>query len=60
MKRSLRELEFAAHDLDRLIERMDRTVAESGILEGTVYVQVTRGVAPGCTLFPILPWLRQS
>ncbi len=55
LKRSLRELEFAAHDLDRLIERMDRTVAESGILEGTVYVQVTRGVAPRVHAFPDPP-----
>ncbi len=36
-------------DLERLVERMDRTVARSRIREGTVYVQVTRGVAPGHT-----------
>ena len=46
LKRSLKELEFADHDLGRLIERMDRTIGESQIREGTVYVQVTRGVAP--------------
>jgi D-alanine transaminase len=55
LKRSLHELEFAPHDFDRLIERMDRTVAESGILEGTVYVQVTRGVAPRAHAFPDPP-----
>jgi D-alanine transaminase len=34
---------------------MDRTIAESGIREGTVYVQVTRGVAPRAHAFPDPP-----
>ena len=50
LKRSLNELDFPPHDVGRLVERMDRTTAQSGIREGTVYVQVTRGVAPRRTL----------
>src|SRR5271166_3675103 len=46
LRRSLRELEFPPYDLDRLVERMYRTIAASAIDEGTVYVQITRGVAP--------------
>jgi D-alanine transaminase len=55
LKRSLGELEFPPYDLERLVERMDRTIAESGIREGTVYVQVTRGVAPRAHVFPDPP-----
>jgi D-alanine transaminase len=55
LKRSLNELEFPPFEMDRLVERMDRTVAESGIREGTVYVQVTRGVAPRAHVFPDPP-----
>ena len=46
LRRSLEELEFPPVDLDRLIDRVHRTIAASGIEEGTVYVQITRGVAP--------------
>jgi D-alanine transaminase len=52
LKRSLAELDFPPYDLERLVERMDRTIAESEIREGTVYVQVTRGVAPRAHVFP--------
>jgi D-alanine transaminase len=55
LRRSLRELDFPEVDLDRLSERLDRTVAASGILEGTVYVQITRGVAPRAHAFPDPP-----
>ncbi len=55
LKRSLNELDFPVHDLERLVARMDRTIGESGILEGTVYVQVTRGVAPRSHAFPDPP-----
>ena len=55
LKRSLKELDFLALDFERLIDRMDRTVAASGIREGTVYVQVTRGVAPRTHAFPDPP-----
>lgn len=55
LKRSLHELDFPPHDFERLGERMDRTIAESRIGEGTVYVQVTRGVAPRAHAFPDPP-----
>ncbi len=55
LRRSLKELEFPPHDLDRLVERMYRTIAASGIQEGTVYVQITRGVAPRSHAFPDPP-----
>jgi D-alanine transaminase len=55
LKRSLAELDFPAYDLERLVSRMDGTTASSGILEGTVYVQLTRGVAPRAHAFPQPP-----
>jgi D-alanine transaminase len=55
LRRSLRELEFPEIDLDALAGRIQRTIAASGILEGTVYVQITRGVAPRAHAFPNPP-----
>ncbi len=55
LKRSLNELELRPYDLGQLVRRIDRTVVESGIQEGTVYVQVTRGVAPRAHVFPDPP-----
>jgi D-alanine transaminase len=55
LRRSLNELEFAPYDLDRLVERVYRTIAASEIQEGTVYVQITRGVAPRQHAFPDPP-----
>jgi len=55
LKRSLTELLFPACDLQRLADRMDRTIAASQIREGTVYVQITRGVAPRSHAFPDPP-----
>jgi D-alanine transaminase len=55
LRRSLSALEFPPIDFDRLVERMDRTIALSRILEGTVYVQITRGVAPRAHVFPDPP-----
>jgi D-alanine transaminase len=52
LRRSLKELEFPPHDLDRLVERMYRTIAASRIAEGTLYVQITRGVAPRQHAYP--------
>jgi D-alanine transaminase len=52
LRRSLSELEFPDHDLDRLVDRIYRTISASGIEEGTVYVQITRGVAPRQHAFP--------
>jgi D-alanine transaminase len=55
LRRSLKELDFATYDFERLVERMDRTIAASGVREGTVYVQITRGVAPRSHAFPDPP-----
>jgi D-alanine transaminase len=55
LRRSLREMEFPAIDLDRLIERVKRTVSASAIDEGTAYIQLTRGVAPRAHAFPDPP-----
>jgi D-alanine transaminase len=55
LRRSLGELSFAPYDLDGLAERMYRTIRASGIKEGTLYVQITRGVAPRSHPFPDPP-----
>jgi D-alanine transaminase len=55
LKRSLKELDFPPYDLDRLVERIYRTIRASFIKEGLVYVQVTRGVAPRTHTFPDPP-----
>jgi D-alanine transaminase len=55
LRRSLNELLFPVCDLERLTDRMDRTIAASQIREGTVYVQITRGVAPRSHAFPDPP-----
>lgn len=52
LRRSLEQLEFPPVAMDRLRERMLRTIAASGVREGTVYIQVTRGVAPRQHIFP--------
>ncbi len=55
LKRSLAELDFAEHDLERLMERAHKTIAASAIKEGTLYIQITRGVAPRAHPFPHPP-----
>jgi D-alanine transaminase len=55
LRRSLKELDFPPVDVDRVIERVYRTIAASGVLEGTVYIQITRGVAPRAHAFPDPP-----
>ncbi len=55
LKRSLAELEFPHVDLDVLMERVQRTTDLSGVREGTVYIQITRGVAPRLHAFPNPP-----
>jgi D-alanine transaminase len=55
LRRSLHELEFPPVDLDALAGRMHRTIAASGIQDGTVYIQITRGVAPRSHAFPDPP-----
>lgn len=60
LRRSLKELQFPPVDVERLMDRARRTLARSGINEGTVYVQITRGVARGPMRFPIRPCRRPS
>jgi D-alanine transaminase len=55
LARSLRELDFPNCDLGRLMQRSYETIQSSGILEGTLYIQVTRGVAPRSHPFPDPP-----
>jgi D-alanine transaminase len=55
LRRSLKELEFPPVDIDQLAERMHRTIAASGIPDGTAYIQITRGVAPRAHAFPDPP-----
>jgi D-alanine transaminase len=52
LARSLREMHLGGVDLDRLGERTHLAISESGIEEGTVYIQITRGVAPRKHAFP--------
>ena len=53
--RSLQSLQILNVDLRRLTERMHRTISLSGIEEGTVYLHLTRGVAPRAHPFPDPP-----
>jgi D-alanine transaminase len=55
LRRSLKELEFPPYDIDSLAARMHRTIAASGIQDGTAYIQITRGVAPRSHAFPDPP-----
>lgn len=54
LARSLRELRIET-DLSRLERRMDDTIAASGVSEGIVYIQVTRGEALRTHAFPNPP-----
>ena len=55
LRRSLREIEFPEVDLDRLLDRIRGTIETSGVLEGTAYIHLTRGVAPRAHAFPNPP-----
>ena len=55
MKRSLGEVALEGVDLDRLASRMRETIRRSEVDEGTVYIQITRGVAPRTHAFPDPP-----
>ncbi|MEX0702276.1 MAG: aminotransferase class IV [Planctomycetales bacterium] len=54
LARSLREMRIET-DLARLERRMDETLAHSGVKEGIVYIQVTRGAALRTHAFPNPP-----
>jgi D-alanine transaminase len=55
LRRSLAEMEITALDFGRLTDRVHRTIAASGIKEGTAYIHITRGVAPRSHAFPDPP-----
>src|SRR3954449_9970141 len=55
LRRSLREMEIESLDFGRLTDRVHRTIAASGIKEGTAYIHITRGVAPRSHAFPEPP-----
>lgn len=52
LRRNLVELEISGVDLDRLADRLRRTIEAAGVQEGTAYLQITRGVAPRRHVFP--------
>lgn len=52
LRRSLREMDFPPLDFDRLLRRIHETISKSEIEEGTVYIHITRGVAPRKHAFP--------
>src|SRR5438874_27523 len=52
LRRSLTEMSYPPIVLEAMTARMHRTISVSGIQEGTVYVQITRGVAPPLHAFP--------
>lgn len=55
LRRSLAELQFEPIDLERLMARVQKTIAASRVQEGTVYIQLTRGEAPRTHYFPSPP-----
>jgi D-alanine transaminase len=55
LQRSLREMQFPELDFDRMRQRIAQVLAAGEVREGTVYIQVTRGVAPRLHAFPNPP-----
>jgi D-alanine transaminase len=55
LNRSLKEMQFPSIDEFALRGRIDRLIHESGVAEGTVYIHITRGVAPRRHAFPDPP-----
>jgi D-alanine transaminase len=55
LRRSLEGLEFDPVDLGRLAERCRETLSACRVQEGTLYIQITRGVAPRAHAFPDPP-----
>jgi D-alanine transaminase len=54
LRRSLAEIEIVC-EVDRLLDRMQHTLRQSGVSEGTIYIQITRGEAPRTHHFPDPP-----
>ncbi len=55
LERSLAEIGVGGVDFERLRTRMAETIQASEVREGTVYVHITRGVAPRLHAFPNPP-----
>jgi D-alanine transaminase len=52
LKRSLDEIQLSGVELSHLRSRMHETLRQSGVDEGMIYIQVTRGSAPRKHAFP--------
>jgi D-alanine transaminase len=55
LRRGLTELEFPEVSIENVTYRVRRLLAASNVREGTVYIHVTRGVAPRRHAFPDPP-----
>jgi D-alanine transaminase len=55
LSRSLREMDFPEVDFEELTRRIRGTIDQGGVQEGTVYIHLTRGVAPRLHAFPDPP-----
>ncbi len=55
LRLSLAKMHFEPVDPARLDERIRATIDASGVAEGIVYIQITRGVAPRAHAFPKPP-----
>ncbi|MCY2936049.1 MAG: aminotransferase class IV [Planctomycetota bacterium] len=55
LERSLSELEIKGVDIKTLRQRAISTIRQSEIREGTLYIQISRGVAPRAHAFPNPP-----
>jgi len=52
LEHSLAAVRITGVDLTQLMSRTRQTIEQSGVREGTVYIQITRGVAPRRHAFP--------
>src|SRR6516165_3235135 len=52
LTRSLGEIRLSGVDVSQLRSRMHETLKQSGVREGIVYIQITRGAAPRKHAFP--------
>jgi D-alanine transaminase len=55
LRRSLNELQFEPYAIDTLMDRSRETIEAGGVQEGTLYIQISRGVAPRAHAFPNPP-----
>src|SRR5438093_123920 len=52
LRNSLAAIRLGGVDVDRLRRRAEETLSQSGVREGIIYIQVTRGSAPRKHAFP--------